>query len=132
MLSIFLLAFLLSSKYILIVWLRSSSAVILEPKKIKSVTFSIVYLSIDYEVMGRDDMILGFLMLSFKPVFFFFPKSLSFFTFIKFLQFLFTFCHEGDAICVSEIIGISPGSLDCSLWFIQPGISHDVHCMQVK
>ena len=72
MLSIFLLAFLLSSKYILIVWLRSSSAVILEPKKIKSVTFSIVYLSIDYEVMGRDDMILGFLMLSFKPVFFFF------------------------------------------------------------
>ena len=60
MLSIFLLAFLLSSKCLLIVWLRSSSAVILEPKKIKSVTFSIVYLSIDYEVMGQDDMILGF------------------------------------------------------------------------
>ena len=41
------------------------------------------------------------------------------------LQFLFTFCHKGGVICVSEVIDISPGNLDSSLWFIQPGVSHD-------
>ena len=44
------------------------------------------------------------------------------------LKSLFTFCHKGGVICVSEIIDISPGSLDSSLCFIQPGISHDVLC----
>ena len=42
---------------------------ILEPKKIKSVTVSIFYPSICHEVMGLDAMILVFLMLNFKPVF---------------------------------------------------------------
>ena len=42
--------------------------VILEPKKIKSVTVSIVSPSISHEVMGLDAMILVFLMLTFKPV----------------------------------------------------------------
>ena len=45
---------------ILIAWLQSPSAVILEPKKIKSVTVSIVYPSICHEVMGPDAMILVF------------------------------------------------------------------------
>ena len=51
---------------------------ILEPKKIKSLTVSIVSPSIHHEVMGLDAMILVFSMLSFKPTF-----SLSSFTFLK-------------------------------------------------
>ena len=60
MLSRFLIAFLLRSKHLLISRLQSPSAVILEPKKTKSVTVSIVSLSICYEVMGPDVMILVF------------------------------------------------------------------------
>ena len=41
-------------------WLQSQSAVILEPKKIKSDTVSTVYPSIFHEVMGPDAMILVF------------------------------------------------------------------------
>ena len=41
-LSRFIIAFLLKAKHLLISWLQSPSAVILEPKKIKSVTVSIV------------------------------------------------------------------------------------------
>ena len=50
MLSRFVIAFLPRSKRLLISWLQSPSAVILEPKKIKSVTVSIVYPSICHEV----------------------------------------------------------------------------------
>ena len=78
MLSIFVIAFLPRSKHLLISWLESPSAVILEPKKIKSVTVSTVSPSICHEVMGPDAMIFVFWMLSFKPAF-----SLSPFTFIK-------------------------------------------------
>ena len=46
------------SKHLLISWLQSLSKVILEPKKIKSVTVSIVSPSICHEVMGLDAMIL--------------------------------------------------------------------------
>ena len=60
MLPRFVIAFLLRSKRLLISWLQSPSAVILEPKKTKSVTVSIVSLSICYEVMGPDAMILAF------------------------------------------------------------------------
>ena len=59
MLSGFATAF-LPSKHLLISWLQSPSVVILEPKKIKSVTVSIVYPSICHEVMGPDAMILVF------------------------------------------------------------------------
>ena len=48
------IAFLPRSKHLLISWLQPPSAVILEPKKIKSVTISIVFPSICHEVMGRD------------------------------------------------------------------------------
>ena len=48
------IAFLPRSKHLLISWLQPPSAVILEPKKIKSVTISIVSPSICHEVMGRD------------------------------------------------------------------------------
>ena len=77
MLSRFSLIF-FQGESVLISWLKSPSAVILEPQKIKSVTVSTVSLSICHEVMGPDAMILVFWMLSFKPAF-----SLSSFTFIK-------------------------------------------------
>ena len=59
-LSRFVMAFLPRSKQLLISWLQSPSGVILEPKIIKSVTFSIVSSSICQEVMGSDAMIIVF------------------------------------------------------------------------
>ena len=60
MLPTLVIAFLPISKHLLISWLQSPSAVILEPKKINSVTVSIVSPSICHEVMGLDAMILIF------------------------------------------------------------------------
>ena len=60
MLSRLVIAFLPRRKRPLISWLQSPSAVILEPKKIKSVTVCIVSPSIFHEVMGPDGMILVF------------------------------------------------------------------------
>ena len=54
MLSRFVIAFLPRSKHLLISWLQSPSAVIWEPKKIISVTVSIVFPSICHEVMEPD------------------------------------------------------------------------------
>ena len=78
MLSRLVIAFLPRSKCLLTSWLRLPYAVILEPKKIKSVTVSIVSPSICHEVFELDAMILIFWMLNFKPAF-----SLSSFAFIK-------------------------------------------------
>ena len=78
MLSRFVIVFLLKSECLLISWLQSPSTVILESKKIKSVTVSTFYPSACLEVMGPDAVILNFLVLSFKPAF-----SLSSFTFNK-------------------------------------------------
>ena len=80
MLSMLVITFLPRSECLLIPWLQSPSAVILETKKTKSVTVSIASPSIYHEAMGLDAMILIFRMLSFKPTF-----SLSSFTFIKVL-----------------------------------------------
>ena len=66
------------SKCLWISLLQSPFTVILEPKKIKSVTVSIFYPYICHKVMGPDSMILDFSILSFKPAF-----SLSSFTFTK-------------------------------------------------
>ena len=73
MLSRLVISFLPRSKRVLISWVQSLSAVILEPKKIKSLTPFICP-----EVMGPDAMTLVFWMLTFKPTF-----SLFSFTFIK-------------------------------------------------
>ena len=54
------IAFLPRSKCLLISWLQSPSAVILKPKKIKSVTVSTISPSICHEVMGLDAMVLVF------------------------------------------------------------------------
>ena len=74
-LSRLVITFVPRSKCLLIPLLQSPSAVILEPRKIKSATVSP---SICHKVMGPDAMILVFWMLSFKPTF-----SLSSFTLIK-------------------------------------------------
>ena len=63
MLSRLVITFLPRSKHLLTSWLQSPSATILEPPKIKSDTVSTVSLSISYEVMGPDAMILVFWML---------------------------------------------------------------------
>ena len=69
MLSRFIMAFLPRSKYLLISRLQSPSAVILKPKKIKSVTVSTFSTSICHEVMEPDAMIFVFWILCFKPAF---------------------------------------------------------------
>ena len=75
MLSRLVITFLPRSKRLLISWLQSPSAVILEPKKMKSDTVSTVSPSISREVMGPAAMIFVFWMLSFKPTFSVFLKS---------------------------------------------------------
>ena len=61
LLSRFIIAFLPRNKCLLISWLQSHSAVILEPPKIKCVIFSIASPSICHKVMGLDAMVLVFL-----------------------------------------------------------------------
>ena len=77
-LSRFVIAFLSMSKCLLVLWLQSPSTVILEPKKMESVTVYTFSPSIWHEVMWLDAMILVFWMLNFKSAF-----SLSSFTLIK-------------------------------------------------
>ena len=77
MLSRLVISFLSRSKCLLISWLQSPSAVILEPKKIVCHCFH-CFPPVCHERMGLDVMSLVFGMLSFKPTF-----SLSSFTFIK-------------------------------------------------
>ena len=69
MLSRLVITFLPRRKCLSISWLQSPSAVILEPRKIKSATVSTVSPFICHEVMGLDAMILVFWMLSFKSAF---------------------------------------------------------------
>ena len=77
MLSRFVITFLPMSKCLLISWLQSPCAMILEPRKIKSVTTSPFSPSICHEVMGPDAMIFVFWMLSFKQLSFYFAVSPS-------------------------------------------------------
>ena len=92
MLSRLVIAFLPRNKC-LISWLQSPSAVILEHKKIKSVTVSIVSPYICHKMVGLDAMILVFWMLNFKPPFYS-PLSLSSTGFLVLLCFLpWGWCH---------------------------------------
>ena len=79
MLSKLVIAFLPRIKCLLISWLQSPSAGILEPKKIKSVTVSIVSLPICHEVMGPDAIILGlsFPICKMRSIISAFPKLYS-------------------------------------------------------
>ena len=78
MLSRLVITFLPRSKHLLISWLQSPSALILEPQRINSDTVTTVSPSTSHEVIGPDAMILAFGILSFKPTF-----PLSSFTFTK-------------------------------------------------
>ena len=78
MLSRFIIPFIPRNKHLLISWLQTLTAVILESKKVKSVTISIFPPSICHEMMGPDAMIFIFWNQSFKPEF-----LLSTFTFTK-------------------------------------------------
>ena len=122
MLSGLVIAFLSRNKDLLISWLQSQSAVILEPQKIVSHCFHFfpIYLPWSDGIWCHN---LSFWMLSFKPTF-----SLSSFTFIKRLFNSSLLSHKGGVVCVSEVIDISLGNLDSSLCFFQPGISHDILC----
>ena len=121
MLSRFVIAFLPKNKCLLISWLQSPSAVILETKKIKSVTVSTVFPSICHEMMGLDAMILVFWMLSFKPA-----SLFSSLTFIKRLFSSFLLSAIRVVSPTYQFIDLSPGNLDYCLCFIQSSISHDV------
>ena len=107
MLSRLVIAFLPKSKHLLISWLQSPSAVILEPPKIKSLTVSIVSPPICQGVMGPDAMILVFWMLSFKASFF----TLLFHFHQEALYFFFAFCHKGGVICSLRLLIFLPAIL---------------------
>ena len=123
---LFVIVFLPRGKCLLISQLQSYSTVVLEPKKIKFVTVSIVSPSIHWRDGTRcHDLIFLNVDLSFKPA-----LSIFSFTFIhEPLQFLFTFSHKGGVICVYEAVDISPSNYDSSLCLIQPSILHDVLCI---
>ena len=108
MLSSLIIAFLPRSKRLLISWLQSPSAVILEPKKIKSVHCFHCFPTFCHKVMGPDDMILVFWMLSFKPT-----VSLSSFTFIKRLGFVFAL---QESVC----------PVLCKFWGLYGGVNGDL------
>ena len=98
-LSRLVIVFLPRNKHLLISWLQSPCAVLLEPKKIKSLTVSIVSPSNCQEVMGLDAMILVFRMLTFKPTF-----SLPSFTFIKRL-------FSSSSLSAMRVVSSAPLSL---------------------
>ena len=101
MLSRLVITFLPRSKCLLISWLQSPSAVILEPLKINPDTVSTVSPSFYHEVMGPDAMILVFWMLSFKPTF----------------SLLFHFHQE--ALCLSSLSALGWCHLHILLIFLQ-------------
>ena len=121
--AILVITFLPRSMHLLISGLHSPFAVILEPKKIKSLTVSIVFPSICHEVMGPDAMILVFWWL--KNQLFHSPLSPSSKGSLVPLVFLpLEWYHLHIWGC-----WYFPGSLDSSLWFIHPGISRNVVCI---
>ena len=123
-LSIFVIACLPRTKHLLIFWLRSISAMVLEPRKIKSITASTFSSSVCNEVMGLDVTIFVFWILSFKPAFYSLlsPSSRGSLVPLHFLSLEWY-------ICISEVVDISDRNLCSNLWFVQPSISHDVLCV---
>ena len=119
MLSRLVITFLPRSKRLLISWLQSPSAVILEPRKIVSHCFQCfhcfrIYLPWSDGTRCHD---LSFLSVEFYANFF----TLLFHFHQEALKF-FAFCHQGGVICISEVIDISPCNLNSSLCFIQPRV----------
>ena len=127
MLSRLVITFLPRSKRLLISWLQSPSAVILEPPKIKSDTVSTVSPSISQEWWDLMPWS-SFSECWALSQLFHSPLSLSSRDFLV----VFIFCHKGDVICIAEVIDISSGNLDSSLCFFQSSVSHNVLCIEVK
>ena len=111
MLSRFFIAFLSRSKCLLITWLQSLSAVVLEPKKMKFATASNFSPSISCEVLDPDAVIV-FWALSFNELFYS-PLSPSSRGSLVPLHFLLE-----EYLPHFRIVDISPSSFDSSLWFI--------------
>ena len=105
-LSRLVITFLPRSKCLLISWPQSPSAVILEPKKVCQFPCFPIYLPWS-DGTGCHD---SFWMLNFTPDF----STLLFHFHQEALQFLFTFCHKGGVIWISEVIDISSYNLDSS------------------
>ena len=104
----FVIAFFPRNKCLLISWLHSLSAVILEPKKIKIFA------------MKRWDQM---------------PWSLFYVCWVLSQLFhspLSPSWRSSLVICISGIVDISPSNFNSSLRFHQPRISHDVFCLYVK
>ena len=96
-LSRFVIAFLSKSKQLLISWLTSLSTVIVETKKIKSISTFTFSLSICNEMMRPNDINFFFFNVEFQASFF----TLFFHLHREVLYFLFTFCHKDGVICIS-------------------------------
>ena len=100
-LSRFVIAFLSRSKHLFISWRQSPLAVILEPKKMKSVTISIVSPSICVKwwdwIPWSSFFECWVLSQIFHPLLYFHQEA---------LQFLFTFYHKRGVICISEVVYI--------------------------
>ena len=131
MLSRLVITFLQRSKCLLISWLQSPSAVILEPPQNKvSHCFHCFPIYLPWsDGTGCHD-------LSFSECWALSQRFHSPFSLLSrkwfILYFFFTFCPKCGVICISEVIDISPSNLDSSLCFLQPSISHDVLCIKVK
>ena len=104
MLSRLVISFLLRSKCLLISWLQSPSAVILEPQKIRSDTVSTVSPSISHEVIGCHDLhfLNVELQASFFTLHFHFPQEA--------FQFLFIFCHK-DGVMMEYYLTIKKNEI---------------------
>ena len=113
-LSRIVIAFLPRSKRLLISWLQSPSAMILEPKKIKPITVFTFSPSICHEVMGLDAMILVFCMLNVKLAF-----PLSSFTLIKRL-------FSSSSLCAIRVVSYAYLKLLIFLAAILKLMSHPV------
>ena len=107
-LSRFVIAFLPSSKHVLILWLQSMSTVVLEPKKIKSVTASTFPPYIYHEVMGLDAMI--FSSVQFSSV----------------IESCLTLCEHAKLPCPSPAPGPCSNSCPLSQWCHPTSSSSDI------
>ena len=127
MLSRLVITLLPRSKHLIISWLHSPSAVILDLPKLNSDTVSTIpHL---FAMTWWDQMPWS----EFSECWawsqrFHSPLSLSSRGSLIPLH----FGHKSVAICISEVIDISPSSIDSSLCFFQPSLSHDVLCIWVK
>ena len=117
------IAFLPRSKHLLISWLQSPSAMILEPPQ-NSMSLFPLFLHL-FATKWWDQMP----WFSFSECWALSQLFHSSFTFIKKLFSSSSLSAIRVVVCISEVIEISPGNLDSSLCFFQPSVSHDILCI---